>query len=39
MGFLTNPISAAFLILAVIAVIWPLIEALFTRLVRKPAQS
>ncbi len=39
MGFLTNPISAVFLILAVLAVLWPLIKALFTKLVRKPAQS
>jgi len=38
MGFLTNPISAAFLILAVVAVIWPIIKALFIRLVRKPVQ-
>ncbi len=39
MGFLTNPISAVFLILAVLAVLCPLIKALFTKLVRKPAQS
>jgi len=39
MGFLTNPISAVFLILAVLAIIWPLIKALFLKLTRKATQS